>query len=159
MLFFSSNLRGLEYTEFGLNRTQFQIRPSGMPYEMPGPSTMNSSTSMPNFNNFQSSPLKHPLHGNGNGMLYKMNNTPVTREVIADSFAGTILTEDIVLPTRDNRSTVQLYKGDEVRIMRMSGRTYLKKISGGEILDATGTKYDPRIISQNASNEVIQIDD
>ena len=123
----------MDYSEIGLNRTQFQIAPSS--------SGIKRNFSLNNLNNDR--PLMHPLHGS-NGTLYKMSNNTITRES-RPTYATTYIQEDIALPTKSNGMEL-LHKGEHVRVMKMSGKTYLRKIDGGEILDATGTRYDPRMM-------------
>uniref|UniRef100_A0AC34RFF7 Uncharacterized protein n=1 Tax=Panagrolaimus sp. JU765 TaxID=591449 RepID=A0AC34RFF7_9BILA len=91
--------------------------------------------------------LLHPLHGSSGGTLYKMNNTTVTKGMEPQPIPSTIrlIEEDIWLP--DSRQQMhRIQQGEEVRIMVMSGKTYVKRVKGNDqpILDATGTKYDPR---------------
>ena len=142
---FRSDLRNTEYSDIGLNRTQFQIAP--------GSSGIKRNYSLSSLSNDR--PLIHPLHGT-NGSLYRVSNNAVTRES-RPTFAMTVIQEDIVLPTNTNRMEL-LKRGEHVRVMKMSGKTYLRRVDGGEILDATGTKYDPRMMMARTSNEVIQID-
>ncbi|KAE9549134.1 hypothetical protein FO519_007656 [Halicephalobus sp. NKZ332] len=138
-----SDLRNMDYSDIGLNRTQFQIAPGSSSQIRYPTNNLNS------LNNDR--PLVHPLRANG--ALYKMSNNAVAKEV-RSNFGTIFIHEDIVLPTTSNKMEF-LKKGEHVRVMKMSGKTYLKRIDGGDILDATGTRYDPRM---NMCNEVIQID-